>query len=303
MAKAKKLRSLSVYESIINRLKDFRIVHLLPNDTNLLLKIGFEAAPVEGDSILPKSNGKATSFNANGYFKIRKDLPKESQSRTIRSSWFDWHGQRHSGWKHRNYEVYPREHILPPSEYLTIFRRGENLYLCSKILSNQTNSTDEIVNILNIYLEIFDELEIVSPRLDSPGSLQIKKLNWKIFPQGRYPFERVKENLTEYLEQLNENDKPVVRDRIQTITRYIPDFFAIGLGGFKDYIVFGFTARNLYVLESPTLGNATYAFNDSWEQLSNLTKREILGSNLQEARIVHNNNWQTSINELISRFS
>ena len=37
-----------------------------------------------------------------------------------------------------------------------------------------------------------------------------------------------------------------------------PDFVVYGRAGFKGYAVFGFTSKNLYVLESAFPNNATY---------------------------------------------
>ena len=42
----------------------------------------------------------------------------------------------------------------------------------------------------------------------------------------------------------------ITKRTIQTITANTPDFVTIGRGGFKGYIIFGFTGRNTYILES-----------------------------------------------------
>jgi hypothetical protein len=57
--------------------------------------------------------------------------------------------------------------------------------------------------------------------------------------------------------------------------------------GFNGYIVFGYADLGLFVLESLEHGNATYVFGQDWEQLSALTKKEILHGGLQEERIIH----------------
>jgi hypothetical protein len=36
-------------------------------------------------------------------------------------------------------------------------------------------------------------------------------------------------------------------ERIKTVTAHNPNFIATGKGGFSDYVVFGFTAANIYV--------------------------------------------------------
>ena len=64
-------------------------------------------------------------------------------------------------------------------------------------------------------------------------------------------------------------------------------------------MIFGFMHRNKYVLESVYPNNATYVFGKNWEELSKLTKAEILKENLQDVRIIHNNNWQQEIRDLL----
>ena len=49
-----------------------------------------------------------------------------------------------------------------------------------------------------------------------------------------------------------------------------------------------FNDRNLYVLESMFLWNATYIFENERESLSKLTKKDILINNYQKDRIIHN---------------
>ena len=80
----------------------------------------------------------------------------------------------------------------------------------------------------------------------------------------------------------------------------VPDFMAIGDQGFYGYIVYGFTEKNIYIFESNQLDNATYIFKGDWEDASKLTKREILNSNLCEARLVHNKKWESSIERIIN---
>jgi len=87
----------------------------------------------------------------------------------------------------------------------------------------------------------------------------------------------------------------VIRYRLKTITLYDPEFVAIGQAGFEGYLVFGFPAKNLFILESLYTGNATYIFEENWETLSKLTKAEILRDGLQKERIIHREGWERNI--------
>ncbi len=293
----KQLRTLSVYRKLIERLPEFRLISPQLNE-QLSKRMGFENLPSEGDSILPSIVGKSTEFNARGKEIIRKDLPMEPRSRMVNTSWKDWHGHEHHGVQFRDYQAYPRELIKPPEEFITIMNNKDSLVGASRIIKNNETEQD-IVNLLNIFLELFPSFEIVRPDLQEP--IQIKKINWKILPQGQYPFEQASQALENYLNNLSESDKATAIKRIKSITRHNPDFIAVGIGGFKDYVVFGFTDRNRYVFESPNTGNATYVFRNEWEPISHLSKYEILQSNLHEERLIHNSRWHRAINEVINR--
>lgn len=292
----KQIRTLSVYRKLIERLPQFRLVSHNLTD-GLARGVGFDGIPEVGDSILPISSGPATTYNAHGKEIVRRDLPMETRSRMINTSWKDWHGQTHYGIQTRDYEAYTRDLIPPPEEFLTAMRKDGQIVAASRIIGRDEPEED-IVNLLNVFLECFPAFEIVRP--DLTEETRIRKLNWKILPHGNYPFERAKEALEEYLEKLTEDDRATATERIRSITRHNPDFVAVGLGGFSDYVVFGFTGRRRYVLESPHTGNATYIFRDEWEPISQLSKREILQNNLQEARLVHNSKWHGALRDVIN---
>lgn len=293
------IRSLSAYENIISKLGSFRVVVEAPADENFLKELGFEVPPNEGDSIIPASRGRFSEFNANGKVIIRKDLPKISHSRMLWGSWNDWHGNPHSGVKIQSIKIYPRERVLPPNEYIFLVR-GEEGFLCSsRILSLEADGQDAVIHIINLFLELFGRLNIVGPNLEQTKALQVRKLHWRVLPPGEFPFARAKQELVNYVAALEENERPVVEDRIKTITKFVPDFVAVGLGGFKDYIVFGFSEKDIYILESPSLGNATYVFNRDWQSISLLTKKEILDGSLHENRLIHNHRWARGIRDVI----
>lgn len=292
----KQVRTLSVYRKFIERLPEFRLVS--PSLTTQLARgIGFERVPDEGDSILPTPYGRATAFNAHGKEIVRRDLPMETRSRMINTSWKDWHGQTHYGIQTRDYEAYTRDLIPPPEEFLTAMRKNGQIVAASRVI-NRDEPESDIVNLLNVFIECFPAFEIARPDLTEPT--EVRKLSWKILPQGQYPFERARQALEAYLQGLSEDERATATERIRAITRHNPDFVAVGLGGFSDYVVFGFTGRRRYVLESPNTGNATYIFRDEWAHISQLSKREILQGDLQEARLVHNNRWHRSVSEAIN---
>ena len=53
-------------------------------------------------------------------------------------------------------------------------------------------------------------------------------------------------------------------------------------------------------MENVIYGNATYVFEDDWEQFSQLTKAEIIQNSLVKRRIEHRSGWEAEIRRLLS---
>ena len=296
----KTVRSLSIYEPTIQRLGEFRVVHPLPEDPERLRELGFDGNPADGESIVPSQVGPISTFNANGREIVRKDLPKVSQSRMVWASWNDWHGNPHSGMQIRSQQVYQKELIPPPEEYITLMQSEPGPVLASRTLSRKVDKDEMIIHVINLFLELFGSLEITSVDLKYAQSLHVKRLNWRILPPGEFPFERATNELSKFLDRVDERVRPVIQSRIKSVTQYKPDFMAVGVGGFREYVVFGFQSKNIYVLESPSLGNATYVFRNNWAEVSALSKKEILDGALHEARLVHNHRWTGALRQAIT---
>jgi hypothetical protein len=102
------------------------------------------------------------------------------------------------------------------------------------------------------------------------------------------------------LQYVSEGNRKIIEHRLEAINSYGPTFYAIGQAGFRGYIVFGFSDRDIFFLESMYFGNATYVFEDNWETLSKMTKAEILNHNLQKDRIIHREGWENRVDKLLS---
>ena len=57
--------------------------------------------------------------------------------------------------------------------------------------------------------------------------------------------------------------------------------------------------KHLVLMENMIYGNATYVFRDNWEELSKLSKAEIIKNNLQDKRFVHRESWPYQISALL----
>lgn len=261
--------------------------------------VGFPSPITAGHALVPKSVGPISEFNATGRDITRKDLPKERRHFTVYKSWNDWHGYPHSGFQNRSVMAYPIEHIPGPIEHIHIAEKDGAKWAVSRSLKYTSADAPDIIHIVNLFLEIFGNCEILDQNISAIALPAIKNLNWRILPKGIYPWEKSKDHFEKVTALLPADKKEVIEDRLKFISGYTPDFIAIGEAGFSGYFVLGFTSRSKYVFESIHFGNATYIFDDSWETVSKLSKSEILKGNVEHTRIIHSHRWKSEIrNEL-----
>ena len=156
-----------------------------------------------------------------------------------------------------------------------------------------------MLHIINLFLEIFGYCEVLSKDLKSYVLKNLQRLNWEILPPGKWPWNKIKDNILPIIKQTNRQKQVVIEYRLKAITKFNPEFSAIGRAGFRGYLIFGFPEKNIYALESLFTGNATYIFEKNWEYLSKLTKAGILQASLQKDRIIHRKNWEKYINNLL----
>lgn len=301
----KKIRNLERYtKGIINTGEKFCVgLSDLDKHKKQLITMGFSPDFEVGERVLPWGNfGSITRFNAEGKYIKRKDLPMETAYREAEWHWKTWNGEEHSDIIDVPYKRYPRKFIAPPSVELQIVE-GTNCQkiLVSDIMSYTEDNYSHITHTINVFLEIFGECDILTDKLNPIiRRPNVKYLNWTLLPPGKYPWEKIKERLDPIIDKAKKGHRPILTNRFEIINKAKPDFHAIGKAGFNGYIVFGFTERNLYIVESAYYGNATYIFEDNWERLSQLTKAQILNNQFQKDRIVHQKSWYSYVKKLLA---
>lgn len=296
----RRIRNIEPYLRLIPENDNFYIgLSNFEEHQDRLREIGFTENLNVDEQILPTSVGPISEFNSEGKYNILRDQEKETYYQTREWTWEDWGGNQYSKIVYIPRERYPREFVQPPSSELKIAEREDSKILISERL-NRNVGREKIKHVINLYLEIFGECDILTNELIPPISPNTVRLNWKLLPPGEYPWERVREEVTDIIERQPQGNQPVANYRLETITDHTPNFVAVGNGGFNDYLVFGFPDKDLYILESIRTGNATYVFDQNWEELSQLTKKEILDNELQRERIIHRNDWEANINALLN---
>lgn len=274
---------------------------------NALHKIGFSSALQVGDTILPSAIGPVTAYNTHGGYIVHKDRPMETFYMQRVWTWQEWHGRDREE-KSKIVDIprkrYPRTFLPPPSVELTVAAgpNGKSM-LITPVFVKQQKSEDDILHAINLLLECFGSCLVLARDLRSivPGTL--RRLNWEILPQGRRPWPALRAAVREVVNEQPEGSRPVIEHRLEFVNRQGAEFVAVGRAGFRGYLVFGFAAKDTYVLESTLPDNATYVLGSTWETLSQLTKAEILGGGLHLARLIHRQGWENQLRQLLARRS
>lgn len=273
--------------------------------TTRLHQIGFSTSSNDGDTILPPATfGPISLYNAEGREIVHRDQPKETAYRQVEWHWTEWHGPYDRVEQSRivdvPYERYPRTFVPPPSVEmtLTVTDVNERVLITPAITFTDVNFP-RILHTINLFLEIFGECSVLDSDLHHFAP-PVRRLNWRILPQGRMPWERLRSALRPVLERQPAGNRPVIQHRLHRINDKGPEFVAVGQGGFDGYVIFAFPRRHLFVLECVHFGNATYVFGDDWEALSQMTKAEILDNRFQRDRIIHRDNWDERLDGLFN---
>ncbi len=300
------IRNLDRYLNVLPPGSTFKIISEV-ND-QLLERMGFELPAKSGITALPSIVGRITRFNAEGKWDVRRDLPKELRFIGSRS-WIrtEWRGRDQSEEVEDTVDIYrwayPRDLIEPPSVELTYMQHEGRSLVVSPELTFQTADAELNKHIINLMLELFRSCEIVLhdlARLAPPAEL---RANWVMLPSGEHPWERIETHIGKVFAGKAPSVAKAVLQRQRVILSYEPALIWRGLGGFGDYVAYIFPSRGLVVLESVYYGNALYVLGKNWEDLSKLTKAQIIQHKLAEYRIVHNKGWVRHLNEALLRTS
>ena len=305
LIRKRRIRSLSRYFSDIPRGSDVIIALRTPTKFgDRMTEIGFPDELAVGQKILPSSLGPVSSYNADGKELVHKDQPMETVYRQAEWKWKEFRGrydyEEMSKIVEIPYERYPRTFLPPPSIELEVVE-GEDgeIFIVSPTTNYNPDNEELLLHIVNLFLELFGECETLRTDLTGFVRAPVVRLNWEILPQGRHPWPRLRRELRRVLDRQAGGVRAVIDKRFEAINAHSPEFVAVGRGGFDGYVIFGFPNDDLYVLESTQINNATYVLDRNWEEISTLTKAEILDGNLHRQRVIHRESWFNEIENLL----
>jgi hypothetical protein len=302
--KNKRIRNLKLHlpgveegASLVFALKD------LPAHQKRVEQSGLPSPLTSGHAVLPKVIGPVSRFNAEGKFLIHRDQPKETVYYVRDWTHKEWHGdvqEEVTSSVEFSYQRYPRTFVPPPSlEFkLATTTEGELILVTDRFCCRPEHFSD-CLHAINVILEYFGECYVLDENLDSIISVEVKRLHWDVLPPGSRPWKELKDLIKDRIERFESDCNSAFRVRLDYVNSFSPVFAAVGRAGFNGYVVFGFPDKKLYVCESIYKYNATYVFDRNWEELTKLTKSQILDQHLQKDRILHTGSWQSRVRALL----
>lgn len=285
----RRIRNSKRYLSEFKENEKLRVgIKITEENERKVAEMGFDPSMIVGEVIVPSSNiSKSTYENVEGKYIVRKDLPKEIAERYWEWSWEDWGHNVYTDYKYIPYERYQREYFPPKAlEFMIVEDNEKNKWIASREMKNLQEDYEDIKLLVNMLLSIFGECEIVNINMEEPIKT-VKTVKWEILRPGKRTKEKIRDIIRENVGKSRES--MYVRN-LDKLIENSDENIAVGTQEFKGYIVF--VCGKYAILESLMPNNATYILDKNWEEISKLTKTEVLNKKLHIDRIYHYSNWE-----------
>lgn len=304
----RRTRDINRYLSHLNQRATYYLgLRVRPVHAARLEALGFSSPLTVGERLLPPARrGAASRRNADGFDIVHRDQPMETMYRQISWTYSQWHGDRQvevTEVKDVPYNRYPRTRVPPYGIELEVSAdpNGGHCIVTGPFQRTDAQTT-VATNTANMLVEQFGSFEVFDSSLQPSIHVPVRRLNWKLLPPGRNTWQSAWPSLETVIQKSRGKSQQVIEARFVEVGKYNPEFIAIGLGGFDDYVVFGFPSKGMCVLESRFTNNATYVLaHTNWEVVSQMTKEQILSASAHEDRLIHDRNWFAALAEVLGR--
>lgn len=252
--------------------------------------------------LLPRTRGLFAGRNIDGWVEKRKDLPKEL--REISSFAPDWHGNGHHLIS-RTIQAWPLEYHaarLNTISATVLEQLRDGALVRFRVDQPLTRDSDTFAVDLKFNMQLLKEAVgdagVYSADMSDEEFAKIQRVDWELLPSGSV--DRVLAQLATRPGVSAERMR-VAGERLRTLDRLGHDGFIVGTGRFSNYFGAKFGQR-LVALENLEYGNALYVFEENWEELSKVSRSELIQRrDPQVHRIPHLPGWQSAIRQLLRR--
>lgn len=273
-----------------------------------LKHLGFTIADGEirvPNVILPYMiSGTYARRNKDGYDIVHKNRPK-----VLKTIWWESpnFGDPSKGY-HDNYRdmlVYPRTHIPAREWEISIYVEHSDIdqvkivAVLNPALNKNTSIFDEdLFFAINLMQEQFRDCHVVEAQLTPEQIAATINVGWEIFPQGT--IDQTIERIIGRMRTASPDRVLEIKRRTNILDRFHPLRYIHGVG--LDARYFGaMMEEDIVVFENLDYGNAIYILSDNWEELSKLSRIDLLRKHENEfIRIIHKTGWERQLEHLLA---
>lgn len=274
----------------------------VPAFAHLNLSAGSDRITTGEPVLLPRARGLYAARNLDGWVEKRTDLIKEL--RDISSLAPDWHGNGYH-LVSRSIEAWPQQYhparlnsisaaVLEQLRDGALIRFRVDQPLCR----DSTTFAEDLNFNMRLLREAVGTAGIYPADMSDEEFAQIQQVDWELLPAGTG--NRVLARLASR-PGVSQERLRVASERLQALDRLGHDDFIVGVGRFSSYFGARFGKR-LVALEHLEYGNALYVFEANWENLTKLSRTELIRRrDPQVHRIPHVPGWQSAIRTLLQK--
>lgn len=242
----------------------------------------------------PEAAGRWSRWNIGGRMVTRRDLPKTHRSWSFDTPNFGDYsrGSHTTSWTR---EVYQTERLYGQQlEAVVSHSSSTELPTVTAWVDKSFPNLDgdrprALLYAASLAREWFGAVMVLP--LDASGVvIETQQVTWEILPPGT-PEELRTAVRVALGPRFTDAEADEAIERITLVEQLHPRHRLIGTSGFQRYIGFQF-GDDFVAFENPRRGNALYLMFEDWEQLSQLSRTELLASGTTGySRIVHRSDW------------
>lgn len=239
------------------------------------------------------ATGRWSKWNIGGRLRIRRDLPKVWHSWSIEAPDFRGEGTHTISFGR---EVFQKQRLYGRQIEASVALVDEPVdTLVGTVLLELQGpydpaEDDEYLYAASLARTWFGSVSVLP--LDEAGVPQIpdSTFGWEFLPDGTR--DEIREVLQRRFGPRTSPDQvEIMVDRLVRVQSLRPDRRMVGTTGLQRYIGYQF-GPDFVAFENPRVGNALYLLRGDWQELSQLSRSQLLTSRQGEFdRIIHTANW------------
>lgn len=246
-----------------------------------------------------KLSGIYARRNRNGIVWVLKHLPKITKTYSFESPNF---GDPDKGY-HTTYwdrKIYQRQ-LEPPRDWevsLSIISQDEDSFrikiAINSIIDRQhPDFRKDLFFAINLLQEQCHDCHVFDAAITDEDLAQVTTVGWEIFPPGT--MDRTFSAITRRLRNPSPERQHEIQKRANVLNRLHPTEYIVGSGMNSRYFGAKF-GENIVVFENIDYGNALYILFDNWEEISQMSRIDILKRHEKDfIRIIHKDGWEKAL--------